>query len=160
GAGVEDDAAELAADPELKARFFREAQAAERLRSEHVARVVDVGILPDGSPYIAMQYLQGVDLADELRRRMLRAGEAVDYILQACVGLAEAHANGIVHRDIKPSNLFLTTRDDRSPLIKILDFGISKAPILMSGLTSTRSDVVMGTPAYMSPEQMKGAKGA
>lgn len=150
---------ELAADAELKARFFREAQAAERLRSEHVARVVDVGILPDGSPYIAMQYLHGVDLADELRRRMLRAGEAVDYVLQACVGLAEAHANGIVHRDIKPSNLFLTTRDDRSPLIKILDFGISKAPIATSGLTSTRSDLVMGTPAYMSPEQMKGAKG-
>src|SRR5215470_3423005 len=65
---------ELAANAELKARFFREGQAAERLRSEHVARVVDVGILPNGSPYIAMEYLQGVDLADELRRRMLRSG--------------------------------------------------------------------------------------
>ncbi|TMQ04539.1 MAG: serine/threonine protein kinase [Deltaproteobacteria bacterium] len=136
----------LAVDAELRARFLREGQSAERLRGEHVARVLDVGILPSNSPYIAMEYLQGQDLADQLRRRMLRPGEAVDYILQACVGLAEAHANGIVHRDIKPSN-------------QVLDFGISKTPALSCELASTRSDLVMGTPAYMSPEQMKGAKG-
>ncbi|HSR98245.1 MAG TPA: serine/threonine-protein kinase, partial [Kofleriaceae bacterium] len=145
----------LGVDPEMKARFLRESQAASRLRGEHVARVTDSGTLPDGSPYMAMEYLHGVDLAEYLRRRLLRPSEVVDLILQACVGLAEAHANQIVHRDIKPSNLFLTVKPDGSSLVKILDFGISKAPIYSHGFEGTRSDLVMGTPAYMSPEQMK-----
>ncbi len=140
------------------ARFLREAQSAVRLRGEHVARVTDVGILQNGLPYIVMEYLRGVDLARELKRRKtLAPGEAVDYVLQACEALAEAHANGMVHRDVKPANLFLTTRPDGTPLIKVLDFGISKVPLTANHL-ATRTDVVLGTPGYMSPEQMKAAR--
>lgn len=149
---------EIAANPEYQARFQREAHAVRGLRSEHIARVLDTGSLADGSPYIAMEYLRGMDLAEDFRRRLLRPGEVVDFVLQACAGLAEAHARQIVHRDIKPSNLFLTARADGTPLIKILDFGISKAPIYVAGLASTRTNLVMGTPEYMSPEQMKTAK--
>ncbi|HET9619962.1 MAG TPA: serine/threonine-protein kinase [Kofleriaceae bacterium] len=142
---------------ELAARFVREAQAAARLRGEHVARVVDVGRLPDGPPYMVMEYLHGTDLARTLKARgALPVGEAVDYVLQACEALAEAHARDIVHRDIKPANLFLTARPDGSPLLKVLDFGISKAPIAHDALT--RTDTVMGTAGYMSPEQMKATK--
>jgi eukaryotic-like serine/threonine-protein kinase len=143
--------------PEAVARFLREAQAVVRLRGEHVARVLDVGRLPDGAPYTVMEYLRGVDLAGELKRRgALAPGLAVDHALQACEALAEAHASGVVHRDIKPSNLFLTARPDGTPLIKVLDFGISKTPAGAGSLTQT--DTVMGTPGYMSPEQMKAAR--
>jgi len=149
---------EAAATPDVTARFLREAQSAVRLRGEHVAKVFDVGILPDRVPYMVMEYLRGVDLAGELaRRRMLMPGEAVDYVLQACEALAEAHANEVVHRDIKSANLFLTTRPDGTPLIKVLDFGISKVPFSTSGVM-TKTDIVMGTPGYMSPEQMKASK--
>jgi serine/threonine-protein kinase len=111
---------EAAASQELVVRFVREAQAAARLRGEHVARVSDVGVLQDGTPFIAMEYLQGVDLAGELeRRKVIELGEAVDYVLQACEALAEAHAAGIIHRDIKSSNLFLTTRPDGTRLVKV-----------------------------------------
>lgn len=147
-----------ATSPEGHARFLREAQSVVRLRGEHVTRVIDVGVLPEGAPYMVMEHLRGLDLADELRRRgTLAPGEAVDYVLQACEALAEAHANGIIHRDIKPGNLFLTKRPDGTPLIKVLDFGISKAPVGARGAL-TRTDSVMGTPGYMSPEQMKAAK--
>jgi serine/threonine-protein kinase len=148
---------ELAGDPDVRARFLREAQSAVRLRGEHVTRVSDVGMLPEGAPYIVMEYLRGGDLSAELGHRgMLPPSEIVDYVLQACEALAEAHALGIVHRDIKPSNLFLTHRPDGTPLVKVLDFGISKAPI--AGPLLTRTDTVMGTPGYMSPEQMKASK--
>lgn len=147
-----------AGGPDAHARFLREAQASVRLRGEHVTRVSDVGVLPEGAPYIAMEYLRGVDLSGELARRgTLSPGDTVDYVLQACEALAEAHALGIVHRDIKPSNLFLTSRPDGTPLVKVLDFGISKAPVAGPGLL-TRTDTVMGTPGYMSPEQMKAAR--
>jgi serine/threonine-protein kinase len=149
---------EAGGGPEVHARFLREAQSAVRLRGEHVARVGDVGVLPGGAPYMVMECLRGGDLSGELaRRRALPPGEVVDYLLQACEALAEAHALGIVHRDIKPSNLFLTRRPDGSPLVKVLDFGISKAPIGAPGVL-TRTDTVMGTPGYMSPEQMKASK--
>src|SRR6185503_20267896 len=147
-----------AASPEAHARFLREAQSVVRLRGEHVTRVIDVGILPDGSPYMVMEFLRGLDLAQELRRRgAIPAGEVVDYVLQACEALAEAHASGIIHRDIKPGNVFLTRRPDGTPLIKVLDFGISKTPVGARGAL-TKTDSVMGTPGYMSPEQMKAAK--
>ena len=144
--------------PGVHARFLREAQSAVRLRGEHVTRVVDVGVLPGSAPYIVMEYLRGADLSGELARRgALSPGEAVDHVLQACEALAEAHALGIVHRDIKPGNLFLTCRPDGSPLLKVLDFGISKA--LVGGLeVLTRTDAMMGTPGYMSPEQMMASK--
>jgi serine/threonine-protein kinase len=149
---------EAAASPDVNARFLREAQSVSRLRGEHVARVTDVGMLPDGIPYMVMEYLRGVDLAGELvRRGMLSPGEAVDYVLQACEALAEAHASGVVHRDIKPANLFLTTRPDGTPLVKVLDFGISKVAVGANALL-TKTDTVMGTQGYMSPEQMKATK--
>lgn len=150
-----------AADPEAVERFMREARAAVRIKSEHIARVSDVGQLPDGSPYILMEYLTGRDLADVLRERgPLSIRDAVEYVLQACTGVAEAHALGIVHRDLKPANLFLTQRLDGVSLVKVLDFGISKAlgdsaPHKPS-LTQTSS--VFGSPAYMSPEQIRSAK--
>jgi hypothetical protein len=141
------------------ARFLREAQSAVRLHGEHVARVSDVGVLPDGAPYMVMEYLRGGDLAGELARGRgaLPPGEVVDYVLQACEALAEAHALGIVHRDIKPDNLFITRRPDGSLLVKVIDFGISKAPLAGPGML-TRTDAMMGTPGYMSPEQMKASK--
>ena len=148
----------LVGDPGVHARFLREAQSAIRLRGEHVTRVGDVGLLPEGAPYIVMEYLRGVDLSGELKRRgTFPPGEIVDHALQACEALAEAHALGIVHRDIKPSNLFLTSRLDGTPLIKVLDFGISKAPPGGPDML-TRTDTVIGTPGYMSPEQMKASK--
>ncbi|MDB4933205.1 MAG: hypothetical protein JWP87_177 [Labilithrix sp.] len=150
-----------ASDAETVERFMREARAAVRIKSEHIARVSDVGQLPNGSPYILMEYLVGRDLSDQLREHgPLSIRDAVEYVLQACTGIAEAHALGIVHRDLKPSNLFLTPRLDGAALVKVLDFGISKAmgeagPHKPS-LTQTSS--VFGSPAYMSPEQIRSAK--
>jgi serine/threonine-protein kinase len=140
-------------------RFLREAQAAGRLRGEHVARVMDFGRLEGGAPYIVMEFLEGEDL-DQILDRMgpLPIEIAAAYIAQACEGMAEAHAQGIVHRDLKPQNLFLTKRPDGSPLIKILDFGISKLNGDVSSVTATQSTAVMGSPAYMSPEQARSAK--
>jgi serine/threonine protein kinase len=109
-------------------RFLREARAAVQFRGEHVARVIDVGTFTSGAPFIVMEYLEGLDLGKLLDTRgPLPITEAVDYVLQVCEALSEAHTTlGIVHRDLKPSNLFLTQRPDGSPLIKVLDFGISK----------------------------------
>jgi serine/threonine-protein kinase len=142
---------------ELVQRFMREAQAQARLRSEHVARVLDVGALDDGTPYMVLEYLDGTELGDESHQQ-LTVGEIVDLMRQACEALAEAHSLGIVHRDIKPDNLFVTRRADGSRFLKVLDFGISKIqqPTLEDRLTTTSA--VMGTPAYMSPEHMKSAR--
>ena len=108
-------------------RFVREARVSSRIRSEHVARVFDLGTLPDGRPYIAMEFLEGVDLATVVAREgEIRREDAIGYVLQAVEGVAEAHALGVIHRDLKPANLFLTKRSDGSPLVKVLDFGISK----------------------------------
>ncbi|MCC6997473.1 MAG: serine/threonine protein kinase [Deltaproteobacteria bacterium] len=140
-------------------RFLREARASVKLRGEHVARVSDVGTLDSGVPYIVMEYLEGHDLGSELdRRQRLPAAEATEYVLQACVGLAEAHGLGIVHRDLKPANLFLTVRPDGSPLVKVLDFGISKNLSAPGEHQLTSSQTVIGSPSYMSPEQMRGAR--
>jgi serine/threonine protein kinase len=143
---------------EIVQRFLREAQAAAKLKSEHVSRIIDVGLLDTGAPYLVMEYLEGIDLKDLLRQRgRLDPGFAVDLALQACEALAEAHAVGIVHRDIKPSNFFLTQGADGAPLLKLLDFGVSKASSTMiKGIT--KSQVIIGTPAYMSPEQMASSK--
>jgi eukaryotic-like serine/threonine-protein kinase len=150
--------------PEAVTRFLREARSAVQIQSEHVARVMDVGTLESGAPYIVMEYLRGLDLKDvSTRRGPLPISEAVDFVLQACDAVAEAHALGIVHRDLKPSNLFLTERPDGSPLVKVLDFGISKALHGgTGGQTSqqqmTASAAIMGSPQYMSPEQIRSSK--
>jgi serine/threonine-protein kinase len=143
---------------EATKRFLREAQAAARIESEHVARVVDVGSHDDGTPYIVMEYLEGSDFASILSQRaVLPVVESVDYILQACEGVAEAHAARILHRDLKPSNLFLCTRRSGRSIVKVLDFGISKilpAPGSDRASSLTRSTGLVGSPAYMSPEQL------
>jgi eukaryotic-like serine/threonine-protein kinase len=147
-------------DPDTVARFMREAQAASKLRSEHAVRVTDVGRLDNGIPFMVMELLEGEDLGKVLKRSgPLRVPLAVDCILQACEALAEAHAHGLVHRDIKPSNLFLTRRLDGRPLVKVVDFGIAKitAPLGGAGLKTTTTSVV-GSPLYMSPEQMRTSK--
>ena len=146
--------AEYALNPESSARFLREARAAVRIKSEHVARVSDVGTLETGAPYMVMEFLVGQDLARLLQESgPLSLEDAVDYVIQGCEAIAEAHGHGIVHRDLKPANLFLTTRADGSPLVKVLDFGISK--LVHSGVEDlTRTAVAMGSALYMSPEQM------
>jgi serine/threonine protein kinase len=142
--------------PESSMRFLREARAAGRLNSEHVCRVMDVGRFDTGAPYIVMEYLQGENLGAILRRRgPFRVADAVDSVLQAIEGLAEAHAHGIIHRDLKPDNLFFHKRNDGGSTVKILDFGISK--ITIEGL-STRTGDIMGSPAYMAPEQMESTR--
>ncbi len=155
---------ELAEDQDAAARFLREARAAVRIQSEHVARVLDVGELEGGAPYMVMEFLSGRDVARELEAvKNFEIGTAIDYVLQACEAVAEAHAIGVIHRDLKPANLFLTRRADGSPLVKVLDFGISKAITLSGGpmnaspsLTAAQS--LLGSPAYMSPEQARRPK--
>lgn len=121
-------------------------------------RVLDVGTLPGGVPFIVMELLQGCDLGRLLEdRRILPVDEVVDYVLQVCDALAEAHAQGIVHRDIKPANIFVTRHAHGMPLVKVVDFGISKVPSRGDDVL-TRSLTTMGTPAYMAPEQMKSAR--
>jgi serine/threonine-protein kinase len=150
---------------EAVARFSREARAAVKIKSEHVARVVDVGTLDTGSPYMVMEYLHGQDLGALVQQRGgLPIEEAVEYVLQACEAIAEAHALGIIHRDLKPQNLFLAHRADGSPCVKVLDFGISKITSYGSGsgsgsdMSMTKTTAVMGSPLYMSPEQMTSSR--
>jgi serine/threonine-protein kinase len=135
-------------------RFKREAWTAAKIQNEHIARVTDVGELPEGVAFLVMEYLEGQDLEMRVKQNPLPLPTAVDYVLQAGEALAEAHKAGIVHRDLKPGNLFLTRRGDGSPVIKVLDFGISK--VSEGNLTSTRS--LMGSPLYMAPEQLRSAK--
>jgi serine/threonine-protein kinase len=150
---------QVLSNQEVVQRFLREAQAAVKLKSEHVARVIDVGTLDNGAPYMVMEYLEGGDLGAMLKHYgPLQPAVAADLMLQACEALAEAHAVGIIHRDIKPSNLFVTRRRDGMMLLKVLDFGISKAPVGVDTGGLTRTQAVLGTPAYMSPEQMRATR--
>lgn len=141
-------------------RFKREARAAAKIQSEHVTRVFDVGSLPDGCPYIVMEHLKGCDLAQELAKRgPLPATEVAGYMLETCEALAEAHAAGIIHRDLKPENLFLADRADGSRAIKVVDFGISKSMSQsLTDLSLTGTASFMGSPLYMSPEQMRSSR--
>jgi serine/threonine-protein kinase len=145
---------------EAVARFAREAQAAVKIKSEHVARVTDVGRLDNGAPYIVMEYLEGLDLSAWLQQRgALAIDQAVEFLLQACEAIAEAHALGIVHRDLKPANLFVIRRADGGLSVKVLDFGIAKR-IGAQGANITSTAAVMGSPLYMSPEQLNSSKDA
>ncbi|HLK37288.1 MAG TPA: serine/threonine-protein kinase [Polyangiaceae bacterium] len=151
--------ASVALRGEIVQRFLREARADVKIQSEHVARVIDVGTLDSGVPYMVMEYLDGEDLAQVLARRgPLAVDEAVDYVLQACEAVAEAHSLGIVHRDVKPANLFLARRPTGHPGVKVLDFGISKVSSSVGDDAITKTSSVMGSPGYMSPEQMVDAK--
>ncbi|HEX2872800.1 MAG TPA: serine/threonine-protein kinase [Polyangiaceae bacterium] len=156
---------ELCENEDSVTRFLREARAAVKIQSEHVARVLDVGELTNGSPYMVMEFLSGRDLAEELDLpdQVIDVPTAIDYVLQASEAVAEAHSLNLIHRDLKPANLFLTQRPDGSPLVKVLDFGISKAINVEENalepapsLTATHS--LLGSPAYMSPEQIRRPK--
>jgi tRNA A-37 threonylcarbamoyl transferase component Bud32 len=139
--------------PEALTRFHREAQIAAQLPGEHVARVVDTGVAETGAPFLVMELLVGRDLEQELAARgRIPMAEAVDIVLQGARGVAEAHAMGLVHRDIKPSNLFLAERRDGTRVVKVLDFGISK--VTGDGASLTQTAVNIGTPLFMSPEQI------
>jgi len=143
-------------------RFAREARAASKINNEHVVRVFDVGTLPSGAPFMVMEFLEGEDLSAWIAQRgPLPIDLAVDFVLQACVAVADAHCLGIVHRDLKPANLFSLRRSDGQFVIKVLDFGISK--VADSGATGpvgsvTHTSAIMGSPHYMSPEQMRSSK--
>lgn len=161
---------------EYKSRFLREARNTVRLKSKHVTRVLDVGALEGGSPYIVMEYLEGTDLSALLHKRgPLPAHEVCEYILQACEAIAEAHGHGIVHRDLKPANLFLTRGQSGEPVVKVLDFGVSK--VIDLGIDEdtnpggrprgghaesvvTKASDLLGSPSYMSPEQIVNARDA
>ncbi len=150
---------DLAASQEVATRMLLEARAAASITNEHVVRVMDVGRLPAGAPYIVMEHLLGQTLHGVVEQRgPLPVPQAVDWVLEACEALAEAHAMGIVHRDMKPENLFLANRADGTPTIKVLDFGVSKrlaeagkpAPMAL-----TNPSTAVGSPHYMAPEQMR-----
>lgn len=152
---------EAAARADASERFRREARAAARIRSEHVARVLDIELLDERIPYMVMELLEGHDLERELEHTgALPTPVAVDYVLQAIDAIAEAHVNGIVHRDLKPTNLFLARRPDGTRVVKVLDFGISKliGAGYGPGAALTRSASIFGSPLYMSPEQMRSSK--
>lgn len=150
--------ATLATQQDMAQRFLREAMAAAQLDNDHAVRIFDQGRLPEGTPYIVMERLEGEDLDEVLAARgRLPIPVAVDYTLQACVALSAAHNKGIVHRDLKPANLFLHRTDAGRTVIKVLDFGIAKlldAP--KAGAALTRTNQQLGTPLYMSPEQHLG----
>ena len=154
--------ADLALQPKVVARFEREARAAARIQSEHCARVFDVDTLPDGVPFMVLERLEGSDLGRYIEQcSSVPVADAVDFVLQACEAIAEAHSLGIVHRDLKPANLFLTKRLG-IPCIKVLDFGISKL-LGEAGDPSrdlTAEAMALGTWGYMAPEQLGTAKEA
>jgi serine/threonine-protein kinase len=147
-------------DGVVRERFLREARAAATLRSSHVTQILDVGIDRLGAPYIVMERLHGQDLEKMLAENGPLAEKlALDYVAQACEALAEAHAAGIVHRDLKPENLFVSrvaSGGAATEVVKVLDFGISKASYEDKRLTGTAD--VMGTPSFMSPEQFKSTR--
>ena len=163
--------------PDYKSRFLREARNTVRLKSKHVSRVLDVGALDGGAPYMVMEYLEGTDLSDLLHKRgPVPVHEACEYVLQACEAIAEAHGHGIVHRDLKPANLFLTKGQSGEPIVKVLDFGVSK--VLDLGMEDddtnpggrprherpdsvvTKASDLLGSPSYMAPEQIVSARDA
>lgn len=151
----------FSSNPNATERFVREARVTQSLQDEHVVRVYDLGVLENGTPYLVMEYLEGQDLAQLLHaNQRFPVDTSVDYVLGACEALAEAHAAGIVHRDVKPSNLILTQRKNGTPLIKVVDFGISKVldddEEVEKSLTG--SVAMLGSPLYMSPEQIRSAK--
>jgi serine/threonine-protein kinase len=141
---------------EVMARFEREARATSRLRSAHTARVVDVDALPNGLPYIVMEFLDGQDLDAALRASGPMPVEvAVDVVLQVAEAMQEAHGLGIVHRDLKPANIFVCKADPR-PVVKVLDYGVSRNEDDL-GSRITQPDAYFGTPCYASPEQLRSA---
>jgi serine/threonine protein kinase len=152
---------QLARDKESVLRFSREAAAGANVKSPHVVQVLDHGAAPDGTPFIVMELLEGSDLAAYCEKNAPISLPEVDHVIsQTSKALARAHERSIVHRDIKPQNIFLTNVGGGELFVKVLDFGIAKASWLQRGISSaTKTGTLMGSPHYMSPEQMIGAKG-
>jgi eukaryotic-like serine/threonine-protein kinase len=149
----------VASNPEAVVRFEREARSAAVLQSDHVTRVLSVGHIANGAPYIVMELLDGADLAATLvQRGPLPPHEVIGYMIPVCEALAEAHALGIVHRDLKPANVFLSRRPGGGTRVKVLDFGISKSATGTASSSLTATTALMGTPLYMSPEQLREAR--
>jgi serine/threonine-protein kinase len=152
--------ASLAGMKDIALRFRQEARAASLVESQHIVQVFDVGADDKLGLYLVMEFLTGEDVAKLLSRvKRLPPDEAVRIAVQVARGLAKAHEAGVVHRDLKPANIFLCDREHDEPLVKILDFGISKvidASRAESKLKLTRAGTVVGTPQYMSPEQAQG----
>ena len=152
--------ADAASSPELRSRFVLEAKAAAQLRSSHVVQILDTGVF-DGTPYIAMEYLEGEDLGVRLKRvGVLDARQTASIVVQVARALGRANTASLVHRDLKPANIFLCREDDRE-IVKVLDFGVAKR--VGAGLDSapdgrTETGALMGTPFYMSPEQAQGTR--
>ncbi len=149
---------EAASIDETVARFRREAQIASQIRNAHVVSVLDFGEADDGRQFIAMELLEGIDLANLIEQRgHLPTEEAVALTLQACAGVAAAHSQGLIHRDLKPANLFLARREGLPPVVKVLDFGLSKS-LDKKAVHLTQTATAMGTPMYMAPEQIVSTK--
>ena len=150
-----------ARDRDALKRFLLEARASASLSHPNICQVYDFGELEDKSPFYAMERLVGEPLSERIaREKALSFHDVIDILMQALAGLAAAHKKGIVHRDIKPENLFLIVRDGKAPLVKVLDFGVSKR-VLGEGDgedTITRTGIVMGTPYYLAPEQALGSR--
>jgi serine/threonine-protein kinase len=152
---------ELASSGEAVARFSREAAAASQVKSPHVVQMLDHGVAaePLSAPYIVMELLEGRDLEHHIRAvGKLLPGEALAIVVQLSRALSKAHERGIVHRDIKPSNVFLCDAGAGELFVKLLDFGIAKGPEVGIAGSTTRTGSLVGSPYYMSPEQVVGAK--
>jgi serine/threonine protein kinase len=149
----------MMAVPGMVERFTREARASAKIKNDHVVRVTDVDALPSGVPYMVMERLDGTDLSEHRKSAgPLPITDAVRYLLETCSAINEAHAMGVIHRDLKPANLFLARRRDGTTMIKVLDFGISKAMQSLGEQTMTVAGTVLGSPSYMSPEQIAAAR--
>jgi serine/threonine-protein kinase len=150
---------EAAGHADLIERFAREARAAAQIQSEHVARVIDVGTLDTGIPYMVMEYLEGQDLHDAQQGAPpIPVETAVGHVLHAAEAIAEAHSLGVVHRDLKPANLFLARRPNGTVVVKVLDFGISKSTLANDESGLTKASTMVGSPSYMAPEQIRSAR--
>jgi len=150
---------EAVSRPGVVERFLREARLSARIKNEHAVKVYDVDEAESGAPYMVMEYLEGRDLEQIVTEAPLHVHVAIDYLLQAIEAVAEAHAAGIVHRDLKPANLFLARRPGSTSIVKVLDFGISKVTSADAQQRKrlTRHDERVGTPAFMSPEQLQAS---
>jgi eukaryotic-like serine/threonine-protein kinase len=151
---------EACAYPEFVQRFVREARSAVKIHGEHVARVTDVGRLESGAPYMVREFLRGPDLSEVLKvRGQLPVAEAVDYIIQACEGVAEGHALGVVHRNLRPTTLIITRRSDGAPLVKVIDFGAAESlhinPFTERSVSLVGTSAIMSSLPYMAPEQIR-----
>jgi eukaryotic-like serine/threonine-protein kinase len=146
---------ELVNDNDAYERFVREARTAAKLKSNHVAKVFDFGRMKNGRPYLVMELLNGESLSKRLTRGSLSNQETIQFLVQACAGLADAHSQGIVHRDLKPDNLFLAEVPNGGVELKVLDFGIAKSLVPSGKRQLTMAGGGVGSPSYMAPEQMR-----